>query len=323
MRGQPPETARTGRSPPQQAYGWLTRPDQNACVLPAFSEGVAGIVTDMSGSGLLQVAQAFSDLGAQMEEAAADPGTLVEAVAEVAINRVPGADWASITEYRKEHFSTIAATHEQARRADAIQYDLGSGPCLDAIIDHTIYCPRDLSHDSRWPEYGMRVADEVGAMSMLTYRLPLDDDDMISGLNIYSNQRDAFDDDALIIGMLLATHGSLALEASHHKTRATNLERALHTSREIGTAIGVLMGHHKLTQDQAIDLLRITSQHNNRKLHDVAREVVETGTLPLDLSTMRPPELPAGTGSGLHLRPGSGLTARRDVSNADQGYRSS
>jgi AmiR/NasT family two-component response regulator len=61
--------------------------------------------------------------------------------------------------------------------------------------------------------------------------------------------------------------------------RARNLERALASNREIGVAIGVLMHGHRLTQAQAFDVLRAASQDSNRKLADIAMDVVDTGTL--------------------------------------------
>ena len=39
------------------------------------------------------------------------------------------------------------------------------------------------------------------------------------------------------------------------------------------------VGLHKLTRDQAYDLLRIASQNTNRKLHEVALDVIDTGAV--------------------------------------------
>ena len=61
--------------------------------------------------------------------------------------------------------------------------------------------------------------------------------------------------------------------------RARNLKLALESNREIGVAIGVLMHEHRLSQAQAFDVLRAASQDSNRKLADIALEVVDTGTL--------------------------------------------
>jgi AmiR/NasT family two-component response regulator len=57
------------------------------------------------------------------------------------------------------------------------------------------------------------------------------------------------------------------------------LRIALQNSRDIGTALGILMNRHKITRDTAFDLLRSASQRSNRKVRDLAHEVIETGTL--------------------------------------------
>jgi ANTAR domain len=61
--------------------------------------------------------------------------------------------------------------------------------------------------------------------------------------------------------------------------KAENLDVALQSSRNIGAAIGILMSLHKISQTQAFDLLCVASQRSNRKLRDLALEVVDTGWL--------------------------------------------
>jgi hypothetical protein len=125
------------------------------------------------------------------------------------------------------------------------------------------------------------VAGELGWLSMLSYRLsPELTGDVVAGLNLYSDRANAFDDDAAEIGLLLATHAAAIVAAHLSSERAMNLEKALDTSREIGTAVGVLMSAHKLTREQAFDLLRIASQRSNRRVQELAIEVVDTGSLP-------------------------------------------
>ncbi|HEX8095530.1 ANTAR domain-containing protein [Jatrophihabitans sp.] len=62
-------------------------------------------------------------------------------------------------------------------------------------------------------------------------------------------------------------------------TQVANLEIALHSNRDIGTAIGILMNAHLVTQDQAFTMLRTASQHGHRKLRDIANDVIFTGSL--------------------------------------------
>lgn len=72
----------------------------------------------------------------------------------------------------------------------------------------------------------------------------------------------------------------LAFEASVHRQEVDQLRRALVTNRRIGMAMGVLMGVRHVGEDQAWELLRKASRDSNRKLRDVADDVVRTGTLP-------------------------------------------
>lgn len=49
--------------------------------------------------------------------------------------------------------------------------------------------------------------------------------------------------------------------------------------RRIGMAMGILMSAYKLSETEAFDLLVVVSQHHNRKLRDIADDVVFTGSL--------------------------------------------
>ena len=68
-------------------------------------------------------------------------------------------------------------------------------------------------------------------------------------------------------------------QLSDARVRIEHLETALATNRRIGIAIGVVMARYGLTDEQAFELLREQSQVRNKKLRDLAEEVVYTGTL--------------------------------------------
>jgi hypothetical protein len=228
-------------------------------------------------SHLRGVAEDFERMGEEI--ASSRKETVFDAVTALAVGRVPSARACSITTVRHDQFVTAAATDDVARRADAIQYDLGSGPCIDAIVEQTIYQPKDLGEDDRWPEYGRRVVAELGLHSMLSFRMSVESAGVIAGLNFYADEPDAFDDQDLAEGLLLTTHAAQAVAAAQLRDRSDHLERALASNRDIGTACGVLMAMHKVTREQAFDLLRIASQNTNRKLHEVALDVIETGAV--------------------------------------------
>lgn len=239
---------------------------------PAAHEGPADLV---------DLAEAMRSLTARAE--AADGRPAVDELVQVAIERVPAARWASLTLLRGGRFTTPAASHGEAERADRLQYEVGSGPCVDAVIEDSVYRTGDVTADARWPEWGRRVSREVGVRSVLAQRLSLlDDSGAIAGLNIYSDVPDAFDDEAVAMGLVLSTHGSLLVTAMLARDRASNLLKALESNREIGVAMGILMQRHHLTRDQAFDVLRVASQDSNRKLVDVAADVADTGILTIE-----------------------------------------
>jgi signal transduction histidine kinase/DNA-binding response OmpR family regulator len=70
----------------------------------------------------------------------------------------------------------------------------------------------------------------------------------------------------------------LAIDAA--ETTVGQLRQALKSNRTTGTAVGIVMTRYELNADLAFQVLKRTSQQSNRKLHDIAAEVVRTGALP-------------------------------------------
>ena len=70
------------------------------------------------------------------------------------------------------------------------------------------------------------------------------------------------------------------LAIGEFETTVGQLRQALQTNRTIGTAVGMVMTQFGLDQQRAFQVLVRSSQQGNRKLHDIAAEVVRTGSLP-------------------------------------------
>jgi signal transduction histidine kinase/CheY-like chemotaxis protein len=66
------------------------------------------------------------------------------------------------------------------------------------------------------------------------------------------------------------------------ETVAGQLRHALASNRTIGTAIGIVMARYGLASDRAFHTLVRISQQSNRKLRDVAEEIVAAGAIPAD-----------------------------------------
>jgi hypothetical protein len=233
-----------------------------------------------SGGSVPQLAETYVDISRRLlaVEAVSDAFVALTTLAA----QVPGAQEAGITQVRQGKVTTPVATGELSVHTDAIQYALGSGPCLDAVLRPGNFRTGDLRTDPRWPEFGRQAFEATGVLSMLSVRLYLEDSDqLLVGLNMYSREPDAFDNTSETLAILLATHGSLALSSARAREQATNLQAALENRTDIGIAMGVLMAQHKVTREDAFNLLRVSSQHTGRKLRDVAADVAQTGALPL------------------------------------------
>lgn len=199
----------------------------------------------------------------------------------ISVEQVPLAEHAGITVGKDgDEFTTLAATSDLIRRVDSIQYGMKSGPCIDAIAERPLVRSGDLERDARWPVFGPRTAREMGINSMMSHRLFIElDPDTVAALNFYSAVRNAFTDDDEFTALILATHGAAAVGRAVAQDKAENLRVALHNSREIGVAMGILMDRHKLSRQQAFDVLRTVSQHTHRKVADIATELADTGAL--------------------------------------------
>ncbi len=209
---------------------------------------------------------------------AAAPEAPLQALVAAAHQQIPGASGVSITTARRGQFTTDAASTPRARAADQIQYDLQSGPCLQAAVLENLYNPHDLRHDERWPQFGPRVSAELGINSCLSYQLAAEK--YRASLNIYGDQPGVFYQDALVTGLVFATHAVAVINHADAADTIDNLEKALESNREIGIAVGIIMAYRKLTREDAFNVLRVASQNSNRKLRDLAAEVADTGALP-------------------------------------------
>ncbi len=192
-----------------------------------------------------------------------------------AVLTVRGAQFAAVSLVRaRREVQTVTASDDVCRRVDAVQYDTGEGPCLDAIWDAETVLVNDLSTTDRWPRFAPRAA-ELGVCSMLAFRLFVHQD-RIGALNLYASEQNAFTDECARLGAAFAAHAAVAWD---HAREIDGLKAANETRTLIGQAQGILMIERKITAEAAFRLLQEASQRRNVKLRDLAQEVVDTGTL--------------------------------------------
>ncbi len=203
-------------------------------------------------------------------------------------------DGASVTLIgRDRSLTTVASSHELISRADALQYELRQGPCLDAVWTDGLFIVKDLVADGRWPQWAPQAAD-LGVRAVLAVHLFTDA--ALGALNLYAMQPRDFDHEDIEAARVIAAHASVMLAYARSEQ---NLWNAIDSRNLIGQAQGILMERFGLNAERAFAVLRRHSQDHNRKLSVIADELVRTGKLyGLDDDSVDPDsdQLPEATG---------------------------
>lgn len=204
---------------------------------------------------------------------------LLAVALERARQLVPGTCHAGVLLRRRRGvLSADASTGEPVPGYDHEQLARGAGPALAALSERKPVLVADTTAEPRWPALAS-VAAQLGIRSILSIDLAAGDT-VLGALSLYAAEPDAFDESATAIASLLAVQVGLALE---HLRTVRDLRAGMATREVIGEAIGILIERRRITERQAFQLLVRASQHNNIKLHQIARLVCETGEDPCQL----------------------------------------
>jgi GAF domain-containing protein len=196
----------------------------------------------------------------------------LQAIVDTAVRSIPGFDHIGISTIdRHGNVRTRAATDSIVWDLDTVQYELGDGPCMDALREAEVVVVPDIKHEQRWNGYVERAVKR-GLRSQLAVKLYLDDDGTLGGLNMYSTSREDIDPHAQPLAQLFAAHAAIALGKAQE---ISELNTALHSRKMIGQALGILMERYAIDEDRAFAFLVRASSHGNVKLRDVAQELVD------------------------------------------------
>jgi GAF domain-containing protein len=201
---------------------------------------------------------------------------LLTQVATYAVQAIPGADGAGLTLLEQDRADTIVATAPFVTEVDDIQYGMEQGPCISAAREGQTVMSGSLGGDPRWPRFGGRVA-RLGVHSVVSLPL-ITPDGVVGAMNVYAHDKNVFDDRAAELGQIFAAPAAIAVHNAHvlAQTRrlANKLQSALEVRGVIDRAVGIVMSRSGSTEHEALERLRSLSQHEHRKLAEVARQIV-------------------------------------------------
>jgi len=185
--------------------------------------------------------------------------------------------------------STVSATDAVATRLDEIQFDLGEGPCWDAMSTRSPVLNPDFAseHSGLWPLFREGVRrDPLSSGVRALFAFPL----YVGSLNIGAVDLYA-DEPRELQDLEVERVSKLAELASWQVLRriigddfdADDLSPL--SRREVHQATGMVLAQLDITAEQAMVLLRAHAFSTGRSVRDVATDVVERR---LDFSTDYP-----------------------------------
>lgn len=216
----------------------------------------------------MDVARMLADMALELEHDAS-PSSMLDRASHYA-RLILHADDAGVMRTRsRTDIETPAATTSRVDDAHQLQVKYDEGPCLDAIKGRATYRSDDVRDDLRWPKWGPAAA-ALGIRSTVGVRLATQDRGFGS-LNVYSDRPSAFTRADEEILEMLAAHATAVLALAE---RVDGLSTALETRTTIARAQGILMEKFDIGSAAAFDFLKRISQHENRRLFDVAEAIV-------------------------------------------------
>lgn len=194
----------------------------------------------------------------------------VQTIVDAAVTTIAGADAAGVSLLTpRGRIEVLSTTDELVTRIDALQSELGEGPCLDTARKRDVVRVPDLAVEERWPRFGPPALD-LGVRSMLSIRL-LGQGRGLGSLSLFSGRPGAFTEESEYDGLLFATHAAVALAGAR---RERELTEGLERRDVIGQAKGILVERHRITSQAAFLALAQASQDSNVKVREVAEQLV-------------------------------------------------
>jgi GAF domain-containing protein len=179
----------------------------------------------------------------------------------------------------------MAASNEKARLLEIFQVQTSEGPCFDAFRTGVPVINADLREPGdRWPQFTERaLADGFYSVHAFPMRVRRE---VIGALNVFgSTIGGGLDDTDVQIVQALTDVAAIALLQERAVRRGEllteQLQGALNSRIVIEQAKGAIAQRHGISVDSAFTALRVYARRRNRKLTEVAQELL---TDPVSLS---------------------------------------
>jgi GAF domain-containing protein len=173
--------------------------------------------------------------------------------------------------------TTVAWTDDSGRALEQRQQQIGEGPCVDTLSFDHVVTTEDLRNDDRWPTLIAELPDcDVRALIGVPVRIG---GGAIGALNIYRDRPHEWHDSERAAleayARLVESFLTAGLEAREREELAEQLQHALDHRVPIERAVGVIMARERINAVAAFNRLRSTARSAQRKVVDIANELLD------------------------------------------------
>jgi len=173
--------------------------------------------------------------------------------------------------------STVSSSNPVATRLDEIQFDLGEGPCWDAMNHrHPVLRP-DVTSDDEWPLFIANLrSDPIASQVSGIYAFPLYVGSLdIGAVDLYAETPRELAKTEVSRVAKLAELASWQVLRQILGDDGSTTDLSPLSRREVHQATGMVLAQLNITANDAMLLLRAHAFSSNRSVMDVANDVVE------------------------------------------------
>ncbi|MEK0156310.1 GAF and ANTAR domain-containing protein [Arthrobacter oryzae] len=201
----------------------------------------------------------------------------VELLAKAIKDSVPGTIGAGVSVMDSQGRRTShGATDRVVEEADALQYELGEGPCLTAWAAEESILVDDVRTDDRWPRWREAVRG-LPIRSVVSTAL-VADKESVGALKIYAALPSAYTPATVRLLELFAAPAATLLShvqgSDVPRLISDDLHAALESRDMVNRACGILMQRHGLGHERALEELMRQARRWRLSLAEAAVELI-------------------------------------------------
>lgn len=175
-----------------------------------------------------------------------------------------------------QHLRVVGSSSEALRLLELFELQSNEGPCLDAYRSGVVVREPDLTAAGGWPRFRTRAVSEgFRAVDAMPMRLR---GSVLGAVNVLHRRTGGLNAADLATAQALADVATIALVQERSLANMTdvaiNLRRALAGQVAVEQAKGMLAERAGVSIGEAFELLRSYARRNNRRLVDVAGELL-------------------------------------------------